>query len=827
MIQQLDLNGTWKLRWSDYQRGRPEYANRDVTDPTRYIDAKVPGEVHLDCIKAGLIAEPTLGMNHLAARWVEENIWSYRREIEAPAEALAGNARAWLVFDGLDYAASIVLNGVEVGKHKNVFYPCRVEITGKLRAGKNVLAVHLDPGLWEVADKPVAGWQQDRNQPLHKRHWLRKPQCQFSWDWSTRLINCGIFKPCRLEYTTDTARLDQLSPLVTVSDDLQTGTVNARIFCEGFGDKPQAAKLRVRLPEVGIDRVFDVEIKPGLHPLAATVHVAHPQLWWPVGYGTQPRYQLQASVEIGGVVIGEKSTRIGFRRVEVDQRPHPQKGRYFIIRVNNTPIFCKGGNFVPADMIFARIDRQRYQTLVERALEANFNFLRIWGGGMYESDDFYDLCDEHGILVWQEFIFACGRFPSTDHEFLEDVKREAAFNIRRLAEHPSLVVWCGNNEIEGGDWSWAAYQVGVRHPDYALYHLVLPRLMKQEDPTRYYQPSSPYSPDMEDPNADETGDQHPWSLGFWDNDFRKYRGFGCRFPNEGGILGPTSLPTMQAALVDGQRFVQSLAWQQHDNSVDSWHEPSRPDEMIRTWLGHDPLKLSIEEFTYWAGLLHGEGLAQYIENFRRRKFDTSSAIFWMYNDCWPATRSWTTVDYYLNRTPAFWAVKRAMQPVHVVLVEQDGRVDVFGVNDTLAPVSGQLRFGVMNLAGGYPVDQSARVEIPANASKVIGSFAAEKWADHAGSFGFALLSDAAGKMIVRNRIYTPLFKDISWPASQVKVKLEHGQAIFTADKFAWGVCIDLDGREALADNFFDVWPGIPHVIAWSGGDVPIVKHKGN
>jgi len=220
-------------------------------------------------------------------------------------------------------------------------------------------------------------------------------------------------------------------------------------------------------------------------------------------------------------------------------------------------------------------------------------------------------------------------------------------------------------------------------------------------------------------------------------------------------------------------------------------------------------------------------LAQYIENFRQRKFNTASAIFWMYNDCWPATRSWTTVDYYLNRTPAFWAVKRSMQPVHVVLVEQDGRVDIYGVNDTLKPMAGQLRFGVMNLAGGYPLDQSASVEIAANASKVIGSFLADKWNDRTGSLGFAMLSDSAGKMIARNRIYAPLFKEISWPLSKVKVRLECGQAIFTSDTFAWGVCIDLDGREALADNFFDIWPGIAHVIAWNGQEMPIIKHKGN
>jgi len=823
MIKELDLNGTWRARWADGQRGRLDHANREDVDEARYIDAKVPGEIHMDVWKQGWIKDPYVGTNCLAARWVEECIWSYRRFFTAPRAALKG--RAWLHFEGLDLAAKIVLNGQEIGKHANSFYPCRIEVTGKLNPGRNLLTVQLDGGLFHAAEKPVEGWGVGLDARLHKRHWLRKPQCQFSWDWSTRLINVGITKPVRLEWTSDTVRLDRFVPLVELSADLKTGTVRGRLFVEGLTDKPCRATLTLEIPEARKKVTADVEIKPGLNPVEVALSVADPELWWPVGHGEQKLYTIRVSLSAGGRRIGERSARIGFRHVRINQDPHPDKGRYFIIEINGRKIFVKGGNFVPVDMIFPRADRQRYDKVTDLALEANFNLLRVWGGGLYESDDFFELCDEKGILVWQEFIFACAKFPVQDEAFHNSVKEEVRFNIRRLAPHPSLVIWCGNNEMEWGAWAWG-YDRGVVYPDHALFHLTIPRLLAEEDPGRYYQPSSPYSPDGLFPNADEAGDQHPWSVGMQNTDFRDYRKMMCRFPNEGGTLGPTSLPTMLACLPKDQRYVQSFAWQIHDNSVDSWGEPSYPDQMLTQWLGKDIRKLSIEEFTYWGGLLQGEALREYCENFRRRMFDTSSAVFWMYNDCWPATRSWTIVDYYLRRTPAFAAVRRALQPLHVIVAEVEDDIVVFGVNERSKPWSGTLRYGLFNLAGGLPMDQSLPADLPPNTSTRIASFKKREWKRPASSAAFAMLMEGDA-VAARNRLLLPFFKDLKWAPPELKVRLDAGKAIFTSRTFVWGVCLDLDGRKPMSDNFFDVYPGIPHVIPWRGLRKPDVHFVGN
>jgi beta-mannosidase len=564
-----------------------------------------------------------------------------------------------------------------------------------------------------------------------------------------------------------------------------------------------------------------VTVRPGLQVHEIVVPVEEPPLWWPIGLGPQNLAGVQWSLSAGGQNYGQGLRRVGFRHVNVDQPEDPEGGRRFIVRVNGRPVFCKGANWVPADMVMSRTEDRRYQQLVDLAVEANFNFLRVWGGGLYETDDFYEACDERGILVWQEFIFACSRYPTTDPEFLADVRMEATHQVRRLAHHPSLVVWCGNNENEWGAWDWG-FEKGVALPDHALYHTVLPRILAAEDPSRFYQPSSPWSPDGSHPNADHVGDQHPWSVGFANRDFRDYRRMAGRFPNEGGVLGPTSLPTMRQCLGGGPEEVGSFAWRIHDN-VNGPHA----DAMVEEWLGLDPYALSVEEYTYWAGLVQGEGLREYCDNFRRRMYATSSAIFWMYNDCWPATRSWTVVDYNLRRTPAFAPVRRAMAPVSVVVAEDGDRIGVFGVNDTDCAVRGRLRFGVLAIAtSDYVLDRCSDVELAPNASTLLAEIPRAELRDPRTTAAFAMLEDG-GSLVSRGRLFLPRYHEIAWPEAEVRVRVENGEAVFESDSFAWGVCIDLDGDRPLADNFFDVWPGIPHRLPWSEARAPRVLHVGN
>lgn len=817
MLDVLALDGTWELHWSDAQRGvRQDAVARPGADQAFSFPARVPGEVHLDLERAGILPDRNLGLGHLAGRWVEQSRWTYRRTFTAPDAARAG--RAWLVLDGLDHDAVVVLNGTEVARHGNSFRPCRVEVAKHLRADGNILAVHIESGLHGAADKPSAGYLNPYDVTT-KRHWLRKPQNQAGWDWSPRLMNVGIQGGVRLEWSSDPVRLDQVAPLATVDADLATGRLRVRAFVEGLRDAAVPVRLRVRC--CGVEAVVAAEAKPGLSCVEAQLSVARPQLWWPVGHGPATLHAVEVELECEGAVVARRSSRIGFRRIAVDQSPCPAGGRWFYVLINNVRIFCRGGNYVPADICIAAIDGDRTRALVRLALEQHFNMLRVWGGGRYEDDAFYDACDEAGVLVWQEFIFACSRYPGTDGAFYAEVEAEATWQLRRLAGRASLFAWCGNNEIEQGYWGWGYDKVNSL-PDHQLYHFLLPRLFAREDGTRHWQPSSPFSPDGQEANRDDVGDQHPWSLGFFDNDWRKYRAMECRFPNEGGILGPNSLPTVRECLLPGEDRTWTFAWQQHDNAIAHWADPSPTDGMMKQWLGKDIRAMDIASFVYWAGLLHGEGLGEYIANFRRRRSTTTgSAVFWMYNDNWPCVRSWTTVDYRLRRTPAFHPVRRAFHPVTIVVHEDGDRIVVTGVNDTPLAVRGELDYGIFAVAGGWPLRRTAAVELAPDAATELASFPRAQWTDAQAQIAAAELR-VDGRTAARHRLVLPLFKELRFAPAAPSVRVEGGMAVFTSPVFAWGVCLDLDGERQLADNFFDVWPDRPYAIPWSGAAPRII-----
>lgn len=813
MNRVVSLNGNWQLRWNDGERGErlPRILAGDV-DWSRAWEAAVPGSVHQTLLANGVIPDPNAGANVLACRWVEETVWYYRRTFTASRPR--ADEYCWLVLECLDLAARVFLNGMELGSHRNAFYPCRLDATGALRAGENELVVEIESGLFHAMHRSAEGMGIPINRQLSKTPWLRKTQSQHGWDWAPRLLNVGIPGNVRLEKSAQ-CRWDRMVVLSDLAEDRKTGRVTVRVFAENHGAEPSDAELIVSLEGPQRPARTTVTLRPGMNQLETVLTIADPELWWPVGRGAQKRYSVTAELRQAKRSLGRDERPVGFRHVRINQSPHPEEGQYFTLEINGEPVFCKGGNYVPQDLILSRVGREHHVALIDLALEANCNFLRVWGGGVYESDDFYDLCDEKGMLVWQDFIFACSKYPATDEAFLADVKREATHQIRRLAHHPSLVVWCGNNEMEWAAWDWG-FEKGVSHPDHAIFHMVLPRILKTEDPGRYYQPSSPFSPDHISPNSDASGDQHPWSIGFGDNDFRKFRNMICRFPNEGGILGPNSLPTVRECLAGGPEKLGSFAWELHDNSLSSWANiPAySPDRMLEEWLGLSLREMSLEDYVYWGGVVQGAGLADYIKNFRRRMFDSSAAVFWMLNDIWPCTRSWTIVDYRFRRTPAFHPVRRAFAPVAVVVTREDDRVRIYGVNDGPA-LEAELRYGLVALRGRYPKDRTIPVVLAANASTLLAEFPAARW-DRLGvtsHVAFAVLS-TGGRELARDALVLPLFREMKWPVAKVEIEVRTGEARFTSETFAWRVCLDLDGEKLLPDNFFDIYPGIPTVLPW-------------
>lgn len=821
--EMLNLNGHWRLRWNDGERGeRPDRVVGDGVDWSRGWEARVPGCVHSTLIEAGIIPEPGLGTNVLACRWVEETIWIYRRTFSCAAVPEGG--RAWLRFEQLDLSARIFLNGRLVGEHANQFRPFQAEVSEWLVAGENEVIVEVESGLHLTRDRSAAGLGVKANYLLTKMPWMRKTHNQHGWDWAPRLLNVGIPGKVSLEVVRG-PRWQDVSVSAEVSDDLRGGTVCARIFV----DMPSSGTAEAVLRLHGKEYLASADLEAGPGTVDITGLIEDPELWWPVGHGGQPLYDVEVELHSNGQRIGSATRRVGFRRVRFLQDPHPSGGRFFTLEINGRRIFCKGANYVPSDLLLSRINRETHASNIALALEAHFNFLRVWGGGQYESDDFYELCDEKGLLVWQDFIFACAKYPATDEGFLANVREEVRHQVRRLRCHASLIAWCGNNEMEWAAWDWG-FEEGICHPDHSLFHLVIPRLLREEDPSRYYQPSSPWSPHGENPNSDFSGDQHAWQIGFGEGDFRKFRERECRFPTEWGFLGPNSLPAVRAALSSGPEKAGTFAWELHDNALSSWDSipPYSPDRILQEWTGIPISAMSIEDYVFFAGIVQGCALAEAIRNFRRRMFTCSAAVFWMLNEIWPTVRSWGIVDSLGNRCPSFWPVRRAFTPVTVAVVREEKIVRIYGINDG-PDWRGELHFGLACVEGGMVGEQRSAVQIPGNSSTLLGEYPAELW-DAAGisthvAFARLLRED---REAARETLILPLFREMEWAYPEVTVEHINGKAVFRSETFAWRVCLDIGGRDPLPDNFFDILPGIPVELDWPATlPRPSILHVGN
>ncbi|HOA75060.1 MAG TPA: hypothetical protein PK458_18360 [Phycisphaerae bacterium] len=833
MSGSISLNGTWGLTYAEgLPLNDPGHYTAAELRGRRLMPARVPAPIHQVLIEAGRLEDLNIAMNSLKARWVEEQFWIYRHTFTAPAEARRQSA--WLVFDRLEFEAEIWLNGESLGAHANAHRPARFDVTGKLREGDNLLVVKLSTGMHSAADKPAGEYWSHAIEMLTKRVWLRKPAYQCGWDWNCRLMNVGILGDVRLEWA-DTVRLDDVSVFAVVSPDLSKATLHVRGTVEVRGGESRTATVKVNVPAARAESSVRLELQPGENRFEVTVPIDQPRLWWPVGHGEQNLYDVEVTLTSGKETQSVRR-RTGMRRVEMDQSPHPETGRYCILRINNRPIFCKGGNWVPADLMYSTVTPQRYRRLVELAVQANFNMLRVWGGGLYADHALCEACDELGVLIWHDFLFACSKYPGDDPEFTAEVRREVTYGVRDLAHHPSLVVWCGSNEIEWGDWGWGFDTKQRTHPHYALFHHDIPKIVFDENPAVVHWISSPWSPDYKFPNDPTVGDQHPWGVSILTPgpaDFWQYRTFVDRFPNEGGLLGATSPATLRQFLPEAERYVGSPSWDHHDNPLACMDATpgalGRAYATVEMWLGRDPFAMDWEDYAYCSALLQAEGLQEYICNYRRRMFSSAAAVFWMYNDSWPVTHGWTIVDYYLRKKLSYHPVRRAFQPVTVVVTAEENEVVVYGVNDSQQPFAGELRYGLFLLAGGMPVDRKQAVTLPPNASTPLVRFARSEWdkAGTAAAGAFAVLTRGK-EMVAQHRLFVERFKDLRFVEPAIKLSRKDDQLTLSCDQFAWGVCLDVDGELPLADNCFDLLPGIPYHLPWPAGlPEPRIVRVGN
>jgi beta-mannosidase len=645
----------------------------------RTVPAQVPGSTHLDLLAAGLIPDPYLDRAEQELAWAHRTGWRYALRFDAPALVL--DERADLAFDGLDTVATIELNGHVLGATANMHRSYRFDAREALRAGANELVVSFRSAL-EYAEQVQRGLGRRSRDYPHPFNMVRKMACSFGWDWGPDLQTAGIWKPVRLERWT-TARLARVRPLATVTDDgIGRIEVHAGIERAGTADDRELV-LAVRAD----GREVRAEVPARETSAMVTIEIPDVALWWPDGYGDQPLYDLVVELRDGaGAKLDAATRRIGFRTVIVDVTPD-EIGTPFTVVVNGKPVFVKGANWIPDDHFLTRITRDRLARRVDQAIGAHINLLRVWGGGIYETEDFYGVCDERGMLVWQDFPFACAAYPE-EEPLLSEVEAEARENVARLASHPSLAMWNGANECMWGycDWGWRD-ELGERTWGYGYYTELLPRIVAELDPTRFYAANSPYSPslplDQVHPNDGNHGTRHEWRV--WNAaGYTAYREHVPRFCSEFGFQAPPTWATLQRWIHDEPLTTASPAFLLHQKAEDG------NGKLDRGFAPHLPRPATFADWHWTTQLNQARAVVFAIEHFRSWWPRTAGAIVWQLNDCWPVT-SWSAVDGDERPKPLWYALRHACAPRLLTIQPRDGRSVLIAVNDTDTVWTGTVR----------------------------------------------------------------------------------------------------------------------------------------
>lgn len=786
----LDLTGAWEVRCPTPGAPR-EWA--------LWLPASVPGTIHTDLLAAELIPDPFHADNELLVQRVHEVDWLYRRFFEWKRSS----GRVQLVCEGLDTVAEIRLNGWLVGQAEDQFLPCRLDVTEFLTDGTNCLEIHFRSPLVSAAEKREQVGRLVPGVPEYDelRYYLRKAQYSFGWDWGPCLPTCGIWRPIYLVWGNSPRISDAWIRTLEISGD------RVRCALEAELEDADGCRLQVELTRSG-QVVVAEEIPAASARLRREWELRGVELWWPNGHGSPSLYELTLRLRRAGRVVHEVGRRVGFRTLELLHED--ASGPCFRLRVNGREIFAKGANWIPADSFVPRVSAEKYRFLLERAARAHMNVLRVWGGGIYENDIFYDLCDELGLLVWQDFMFACGVYPETE-EFLALVEKEARANVRRLRHHVCLALWCGNNECE---WIWrqrTGRPVGEM-PGFRIFHELLPRICSELDPGRPYWPTSPWG-EAEDPNSERVGNRHQWEIWSGWKDYREVRQDRSLFVTEFGFQAPACQPTLDAVLPAEDRHPQSRLFEFHNK------QPEGPERLFRFLAGHLRVDVDYARFIYLAQVNQGEALRECIEHWRRRWPQTAGALIWQLNDCWPVT-SWSLIDSELRPKAAYYYVKRAFTPVLVSVQRGKNELKLWVCNDRPEPFLGELVWQVRDFLGAILREGQFAVEIEGFSSAEVASIDISQLpgARLADLYLSAKLFDGSSREIHRAACLLVEPKHANLPEPQLRVeKLEvndgSGALAISSRAFAKAVRIQLPGAE-LEDNFFDLEPGETRIVSF-------------
>lgn len=827
----LRLNEDWQMTWEPLDRLACDYA-RVRNKPHDWLRTGLPCDVHMPLIEHGIIPEPLEGDNCFASEWTEKRSWWFRKTFPLSEDQLAFE-KIVLTFQSLDAEADIWLNDVHLDHHRSAFYPYSCDIKGKARVGDNFLLVRVTSGLERYSEQDIALLHESvtvmRNEKIgvrgdSRRGMVRKPQYVYGWDWGPRVASCGIMGDVEIAFMAG-IRINEVYVATTALH--EDGTAQLRVRIEADNPHPYRtveADLELELRFAGEPAArIRVErcLRSGLNFISFPLEVHDAKLWWPNGMGEQPLYTVHvtACTESQRTEYPPFAYGIRMLKLNTDRLPQDRDERLFRFEINGVAAFCKGANWIPADSIYARVTDGKIDRLLREAKEANFNMVRIWGGGIYERDLFYDKCDEYGLLIWHDFMFACAKYPDHLPWFREEAEREIDYQTRRLRNHCSIALWCGNNENHWCfDEYWNRTEAAAYYGGAVCYNEIAPRIVERNCPDIPYWNSSPYG--GEHPNGSLSGDRHHWNDCMMNEEMEKriapeeYDKVTAKFVSEFGYVGPCRKSSIEA-YHDGRELDRnSRVWQLHNNTFEK--------DTVLAGIGKhyvDPEQLDIDSYLLYAGLCQGVMLGYALEALRFKPH-CSGALFWMYNDCWGEV-GWSVIDYYLKRKIAYYFVKRAFDPVKFILRQQDGLVHLMAINETSAPVRETVEYGLMRYDGAGQQSSRLAIELPPYSRHTVLSWTPGEYEPrHAFLFARPLGgSSRISPAIVRADAH----RNLAIPQAKLTIddwRPIEGGARFavSSDTFAHAVHFGLDESVRLSDEYFDLLPGERREITvWQEG----------
>ncbi|MGX5686299.1 beta-mannosidase [Chryseobacterium cucumeris] len=768
---------------------------------SNWFPAKVPGTVHLDLMDNKIISDPFKDENEKKVQWVENEDWDYQTEFMISSQELR-NDNIDLVFNGLDTFSEIYLNGKLLKKTDNMFRKWNIPVKQYLKPGHNTLQIKFTSAVntgKELAKKVPF------TLPESPRSFVRKAQYQFGWDWGPRLVTAGIWKDVQLEFWNN-------AKIITVKDiqKIVSGTSdNLRFEVEMYAQNDGDYTLDLNKTHQKIS------LKKGINKISVPYETRGMKLWQPNGRGEAHLYDFEVKLSKDQKNIDTKNIRIGLRTVELIQEKD-EKGKSFYFKVNGQPLYIKGTNWIPGDSFSPRMTKEKYRKLIRDTKEAHMNMIRIWGGGIYEDDEFYRACDENGILVWQDFMFA-GSFYPADEAFLNNVKEEVKDQVNRLQNHPSIALWCGNNEIDEAIVNWG-YQKQFNYSkndslqvwkDYKkLFHDVIPNALAENlsSDKNIYWPSSP-SIGWGHKESLTEGDSHYWGVWWGEQPFEIYNEKVGRFMSEYGFQGTPTLETTKSMFSGVPDLnLQNPTIKAHEKHARGW-------DIINEYLKRDyKIPTDFVQYNYVSQLLQARGMQIAIEAHRRAKPYNMGTLYWQLNDCWPVV-SWSSIDYLGNWKAFHYQAKRSFEPVLASIAETEKSYDIYLISDLLKELKTETKFELIDFTGKVLWKASQSNLINADASKKIRSISKLDLSQF--NLSEAVLKISSEKDATFQKLFffsKP--KDLKLSQPDIKIrKISPTEIEISTNKLAKDIY--LIGDTHFSDNFFDLLPGTSKRITLS------------